>query len=212
MRPPALSNAPLLLAILLAPSWLAACSPTATYGTGEAPEMALIREVTGGIMGGNKKDPIEYQPRAPLVMPPTAQGLPSPVETASAKSPDWPVGYDQSAPTVSVATHANRPPGSEDLLYGAGQAEYRRLKPLTGALPESQRSEPVDSRIASRDIGGKKQREQFRQALTEARGYNRERRFLTDPPTEYREPAATAPAEFEDIKGGGGWLGWLRRP
>ena len=33
--------------------------------------MAMFREVTGGILDKNKKkQPIDYQPRAPLVMPP----------------------------------------------------------------------------------------------------------------------------------------------
>jgi hypothetical protein len=214
MKPPAISTAPWLLAALLTPLWFSGCSPTATYGTGEAPEMALFREVTGGIMGRRKKEPIEYQPRAPLVLPPTAEQLPPPVETAAIASPDWPVD-----PNQSVAGNRSKPPelpGSTDLRYGAAQAEYRRLKPLVGVLPGAHAPMPRDERMATYDliIGGKQQREAFEKAIADAKGHDRERRFLTDPPEEYREPAATAPAEFEDINAsgkGGGWLKWLHR-
>jgi len=63
---PLLSSA-LLLALPLA---LGGCGMgTSTYGTGEMPEVAMFREMTGGLMNKNqKKGPIEYQPRAPLVM------------------------------------------------------------------------------------------------------------------------------------------------
>jgi hypothetical protein len=200
---------PLIFAALAAPVWLAGCSPTATYGTGEAPEMALFREVTGGFLRSNKKEPIEYQPRAPLVMPPTAAGeqLPPPAEAAAAASPDWPID-----PNERIAA---LPDGSADPRYGGSQAEYRRLKPLIGVLPEppstnTSTGSPYDI------VRSKQQREQFRKALAESKGFGRtERRYLTDPPNEYRQPAATAPAEFGNIKseggGGGGFLKWLYR-
>lgn len=208
MRRPAISTAPWLLAALLVPAWLAGCSPTATYGTGEAPEMALFREMTGGLLSRDKKEPIEYQPRAPLVVPPSPEKLPEPRETAAATSPDWPVDPDSHKASVRTTEEG-------DLRYGAAQAEYRRLKPLAGVLPK--RKNPVQRRsehAAAYDIvNSKQQREQFRKALAEKRGLARsERRFLTDPPTEYRKPAETAPAEFEDIDtsgGGGSWFGWL---
>jgi hypothetical protein len=205
MKLPAVSSAPCLLAALLAPAWLAGCSPTATYGTGEAPEMALFREVTGGILTGGKKEPIEYQPRAPLVMPPTAEQLPPPAETASSASLDWPLDPDARVASVTDLTE-------EELRYGGGQAEYRRLKPLVGVLPETPRDDVMDSRQPAYDVvHSRKQRATFQKALAEARGYGGgERRYLTDPPEEYRQPASTAPAEFEDINTSGGGSGLFR--
>jgi hypothetical protein len=80
----AASGAAALLTMLLA-----GCGPS-TYGTGEVPEFAILREVTGGL-GAPKKKPIEYQPRAPLVMPPSAAQLPAPVEPAAeAADVQWP--------------------------------------------------------------------------------------------------------------------------
>ena len=49
-------------------------------------------------------------------------------------------------------------------------------------------------------VHGRQQREKFQAAVAESKGYGRtERRYLTDPPDAYREPAPTAPTEFEDI-------------
>jgi hypothetical protein len=209
MRLPAVSSAPWLLAALFAPAWLAGCSPTATYGTGQAPELALFREVTGGILSSGKKEPIEYQPRAPLVMPPTAtaEQLPPPAETAAAAAADWPLDPDERAAAVPERSE-------EEMRYGGGQAEYRRLKPLVGVLPEPPQQGSMDDRQPAYDIvHSREQRATFQKALAEAEGYgSNERRYLTDPPTEYRQPASTAPAEFENIDtsgGGGGWFRWL---
>jgi hypothetical protein len=186
------------LAALVAVGATSGC--TRNYGTGQAPEMALFKEVTGGLMSRGKKEPIAYQPRAPLVMPASREQLPAPAESAAAASPDWPVDPDQQ---VAENGEAYDP-----------QAEYQRLKPLAGLMPESKvpRSRPTDFEQPAYDIvHSKKQQEQVKQAIAESKGYGRdERKFLTDPPTGYRAPAETAPAEFDNIKGSGGGGGFLR--
>ena len=201
MGRPAISSFPLLLALVAAGA-VGGCSKT--YGTGQAPEMALFREVTGGLMGKGEKQSIQYQPRAPLVMPPAAGQLPAPVETAEAASANWPLDPDQQA--------TGRTYGED---YDP-QAEYQRLKPLAALMPESRVKTDTSENIqpAYDIIQSKQQRKQFQQALAESKGYGRtERKYLTDPPTAYRAPAETAPAEFEDIKGSGsgGFLKWIFR-
>ena len=205
MKNPAFSAVFLPIAVVLAPAWLAACSPTATYGTGEAPEMALFREVTGGLLATEREEPIEYQPRAPLVLPPTqtAQALPPPTDPA-AVNPEWPESRTEQLAETDELNADPRYPGS--------QAEYRRTRALAGAFPVS--PDLDDPSGSPYDIvHSRQQREEFQRALAESKGYGRtERQFLTDPPTAYREPAPTAPSEFEDIDtegGGGGWLKWL---
>lgn len=204
MGRPAICRFGLVATVALTPALIGGCSPTATYGTGEAPEVAMFREMTGGLLSrGKEKEPINYQPRAPLVMPPSSGELPPPAEPAEVAAPDWPVD-----PSQRVASVEER---EEDPRYGGSQAEYRRLKPLAGAFPDRpDLEEPSESPY---DIvhHNKQRRQQFRSALAEARGVGRsERRYLTDPPNAYRKPATTAPAEFENIQGGGGGGGWLR--
>lgn len=193
-----------LIAGLAVPPVLAGCSMTSTYGTGQAPEMALFREVSGGLLNKNeKKEPIEYQPRAPLVLPPSATAeaaqLPPPAETASSASPDWPVSPDDVVADVDARNEDDNP------FNDVSQAEYRRLRPLSGVFPEQA---TVDRPTYDQDSGkteyynsivrSNRQRDEFRQALADAKGYGSrggERRYLTDPPLTYREPVAEAPGE-----------------
>jgi hypothetical protein len=182
---------PLFAVALAAPVALGGCA-TSTYGTGEAPEMALFREMTGGLLSRDKKEPIDYEPRAPLVMPADTKDLPQPVETASAADPNWPI--DPSERAVVAA---------DELDARNGQDQYRRLRPLAGALPVT--AEPAATaaqddrsveraeyyRLVNRNT---RQRQEFTKALAESKGYSRsERRYLTDPPLAYRAPADSAP-------------------
>jgi hypothetical protein len=184
------------MAALLATTGLAGCMKTATYGTGQAPEVALFREMTGGLLSREEKAPIQYQARAPLVAPPSTATLPPPVASAAVASAEWPVDPDQQS--------SGAVPYGDDLPRDdINQAEYRRLKPLAGVLPAAQTdvSWSEENQPAYAIVGNKKQREAFDQALADAKGFDRkERLYLTDPPVTYREPAPTAPTEFENIK------------
>jgi hypothetical protein len=189
----------LFTAAMLLP--LGGCGPS-TYGTGQAPEMALFREVSGGILDKNtKKEPIDYQPRAPLVMPPAtetaaAPQLPAPMETAAAASPDWPMSVEERVAPVDARNEDDNPYNDVD------QAEYRRLRPLAGVFPD-QRTRPTyeldesgKSEYYSSIVHNRRQGQEFKKALAESKGYGRtERRYLTDPPMAYREPVATTPGE-----------------
>lgn len=189
--------APVGAFLALAASGLGGCISTATYGTGEAPETTLLREATGGMLDkldGSEKAQIDYEPRAPLVIPPVAQ-LPEP-----SPAPDqlaggaWPTDHGGESRIVEE--------GGETRSLSP---EYvNRMKPLAGVMNRQEaRRRKLYERDAAKSflVDSNKGREEFEAALVEAEGLNRtERRYLTDPPTQYRQPAETAPAEFEDIK------------
>jgi len=182
-----------LAAAALAAPGLAGCIQTSTYGTGQSPEMAIFRELSGGL-GGQKKEPIVYQPRAPLVMPPSSEGLPPPAETAATANAAWPRDPDQTA-------EGRRQFGDENPRDDVSPEEARRLAPLTamGDLPSGEKGWNENENPAY-DVVNKEKRESFRAALDEADGIRQERRYLTDPPDAFRAPAPSAPAEFEEIK------------
>lgn len=190
-----------LAAALIAATALGGCMSTADYGTGESPEVAIFREMTGGMLSP-KKEPVVYKPRAPLVLPPSAGSLPAPVPAPQVASAQWPDDPDQRAKGVKVFSENPRDEVTPD--------EYRRLKPLAAAARRGRAANAVDSNSQrSNDVATiQKQREQFKAALNNANGFSAERRFLTDPPDTVREPAPTAPQEFEDIekKKGGNFL------
>jgi hypothetical protein len=165
--------------------------------------MAIFHEMTGGL-GHGKKESIEYQPRAPLVMPPSAQ-LPAPVQVASTENAQWPVDPDQTPDGPKVVDEGPRAISPE---------EARRLRPLAGLGGNTSAKYSDDNHQPAYDIVNKKaEREAFKAALDERAGVGgTERRFLTDPPETVRAPAPTAQTEFEEIerKGSGNFLTrWL---
>ena len=182
-------------ALLVSAAGLGGCISTSTYGTGQAPEAAIFQEITGGL-GGRRAEKIDYQPRAPLVLPPSSGQLPPPAESAAAANPQWPDDPDK-----RKANDEERfAEGSEDAVT----PEYaRRLRPLAGMGPAQQAEAPKlhDRHDPTDVLRNKNQGETFKAALAEQQGLGSagERRYLTQPPVAYREPAATAPAEFEDI-------------
>ncbi len=163
---------------------------TANYGTGESPEVAIFREMTGGMLSP-KKEPVVHKPRAPLVLPPSAGQLPAPAPAPQVASAQWPDDPDKRAKAARVYSDE---PGE------VTPDDYRRLKPLTaGTRGTAQagsgpKAEPTSAVAAHQD-----QRKKFEAALNNANGFSTERRYLTDPPETVREPASTAPQEFDEI-------------
>jgi hypothetical protein len=197
----ALRWSPLLVVLPLS---LAGCHP-ATYGTGEAPEVAMFREMSGGLLNRNQpKKQIEYQPRAPLVLPGNAEQLPPPATTASEATADWPVDRDELKAEADARADDGNP------MNDINQAEYHRLKPLAGAFPAQENTSVADD-PSKQDyyrtvVHGKEQRQEFARAVADSKGYTRtERKYLTDPPLTYREPVAgtdgSAPPTIEKPKG-----------
>lgn len=170
---------------------------TSTYGTGESPEIAIFREMTGGI-GKGREEPIRYQPRAPLVLPPSGEHLPPPVENAEVADAAWPRDHD--------SVSGGKEFGDENPRDDISPEEYRRLRPLAAIAGQRPRQtafqrQSDENRNTAYAVVNAEERETFQAALDEADGVGQTgRRYLTDPPETFRAPAATAPTEFEDIK------------
>lgn len=184
--------------VLLASGGLGGCISTATYGTGEAPESTLLSEATGGLFDKDEeKAQIDYEPRAPLVVPPAAQ-LPEPAPPPSQLAAgDWPVEPVEEELEIVMSEGG----GAE---RRAMSPEYvRRMGPLARLMNRGR-----GERVKMSEVGAARSflteqngAEEFAAALAEADGLSSsERRYLTDPPSHYREPAETAPTEFEDIE------------
>jgi len=181
---------------------LAGCSSSTTYGTGERPETAILRELTGGygLTGKKEKEPIAYQPRSPLVMPPAATLRP-PVETAEARAgAAWPSDPDRAGP-IPDDTFAGLSPAEQ-------RAKVKELRGLAGMTGTTGRQAPTVGPSNEEQRGNfyawlrdhKKERDDFKAAYDEQSGAGAKRRYLTEPPDEYRQPAATAPASPPEAK------------
>lgn len=160
---------------------LAGCGG-ATYGTGKTSEQQLLEDVTGVLaLGPRDRETIEYRPRPALVKPPSTAVLPPPQDTlASSANPAWPESPEQRLARVRDEATANqddpfyRSRVVRDMPVAAGQEE---LQDFSNLSPQEQRAE-VQRR---------------RQMVNQ--GDPTTRRYLSDPPLDYRQPSASAPAD-----------------
>lgn len=158
---------------------ISACSGT-TYGTGVTSEEQLVRDLTGALsLAPEKKEPIEYSPRPGIVKPPSTEVLPPPQESvATPENPAWPESPEERLARVRAEATANQ----DNPLY-----RPNIIRDLDNDKPRPQ-TLSVDSRTRE------EQRQEFlRRRQLATQGDPTRRRYLSDPPTEYRQPAESAP-------------------
>lgn len=190
----ALKTAPLAVVVLAA----AVSGCTNTYGTGKSPGLQTVEDIVGiAALSNEPKEPIDYRPRAAIVAPPDTSALPPPGAGDTAPlAANWPVDPD-----------AQR----AQLRADAAAREAAGLPTPKFSLPKSEQTGPVVMRdaeseaLASTAAGGATagNRDEVRKLFADARGGvavdengNPVRRYLTDPPAEYRMPDPTAPVEI----------------
>lgn len=165
-----------------------------------AQEGVLFKNLVNGLgLFGTDKSDIEYKQRAPLVVPPSST-LPRPQEAGAGRSAAWPDDPDvarrkadrESASALFSTTESyranTRPLLSQDELR-RGRVTGRTNGP-EGIVPDHNN---YNNQIAPIRVG----REMAaRQAQTDTSnleyGTEPARRYLHEPPTGYRRPAATA--------------------
>ncbi|GEO85108.1 hypothetical protein GCM10007920_43520 [Ciceribacter naphthalenivorans] len=171
--------------LLLACSALTGCVGSPTYGTDKTAMEQLVDDVGSAASIGsspNKNSGMKYNPRPALVMPPeTARtNLAAPQQSLAGKeNPAWLESPEQARERLVAEADANadNPRYRSPLLAGYG---------TNGTMTESQKWQA------------------FRDARKQQKGaYLDQRRYLSDPPTEYRkadEAALTDLGEPEATK------------
>lgn len=158
---------------------LASCQ-SPTYGTGKSAMEQLADDVGNSVaLGGDPAPKVNYAARPALVVPPNARGqqLAQPQQSVSNREVNsaWLESPEETRERLRAEADANEnnPNYRSPLLAGNG---------TNGQLTETQKWEA------------------FRKAKQEAKGGNvvgnQQRRFLTDPPVEYR---SAAPEELTDL-------------
>jgi hypothetical protein len=142
-----------------------------TYGTDKRANAQLIDDLGGTLsFGGTKPQPISYQPRGGLVKPVNDKELVAPQKSLANKdNPQWVESPEQARERLKMEADANKDNGS-----------YR--SPLMVPVTEGKALTP------------EQQAKAFREARKLQSGaYSDKRRFMSDPPLEYRkvdDPAA----------------------
>ncbi len=179
-----------LLAVAAVGVALAGCT-SMTYGTGTSPAIQTVEDLTGitaGMKGG--KDPIDYSPRPKIVAPPTIAALPPPSDGQStATVANWPNDPDQLKAKVKADAEARAAAGKPDQIkLPAGKFT---AAPIPGERTPTQAELDDMRRQMAASKGG---------MSVDANGAP-VRKYLIDPPVEYRQPDPTAPiAVAEDGK------------
>lgn len=190
---------------------LAGCQ-SPTYGTGTRADVQLMEDVTNAIaLAPPKREKIAYNPRPELVKPADKSALPPPQTDVVAGNAAWPESPEQVRARIRAEADAN-----------AGNPNFRpQIDPSTGdesvanAVPKKpvgstvgRRAERIDQEGGNfsgtgstgfkknplRIFAGKEaKREEINASLAQQEQKPPSRRYLSDPPVEYQDAAATAP-------------------
>jgi len=202
----------LSLSILVVSSTvLAGCVGGTTYGTGVTHEEQTLKGISNIFRLRQKKPAkIEYASRPDLVMPPANSSLPQPLEAeASTSNVDWPETPEQRIARIrGDAVVADIRSGNIPVEEQLRKKDGTRVASASRKKRSVQADRGGNAFIDVLKTGDPEGKEARRRRGQLAYSNSSERKYLTEPPVEYRTPAATAVAgdlgysdeELEEIK------------
>ncbi|MEM9330133.1 MAG: hypothetical protein AAGA53_02335 [Pseudomonadota bacterium] len=179
---------------------LAGCTSGTTYGTGTSHEEDTVKGIVNMLAVSPKDKPdIDYSARPDLVMPANPQALPSPSENAELQDEDWPVSPEQRIADVRASAPEGNWRGSEDipleyqLSEKDGITNSARVYRQSRAHSRSGSDKLIEAiRDDANGVGEGAEARKRREELAYSTGVKR--KFLTEPPVEYRQPSQNAEA------------------
>ncbi len=192
---------------------LSGCMGAPTYGTGTPADEQLMKDVTGILeISPQKNAQIDYKPRPEIVKPADTSTLPPPQQSiATAGNPDWPETPEQTRLRLRAEATANRndpnyrPRVTDSRQQDVASPSADPRNPRMAARIDGKTAAPTTTpRITSNAVNDRSHsnqdttpdnaREEFNRRLAEQnQGSPTQRRYLSEPPLDYRVPAATAP-------------------
>jgi hypothetical protein len=218
-------NARLALLAPLVASGLAlsGCMGSPTYGTDKTAGEQLAGDISGAFsFAPKRKEQIDYKPRPTLVKPAPGQkeALPAPQDSIETASAEWPESPEQRRARLraDATAHQNDPAYQSEIIDDV-QTDPVSVKK---ALAESGSSHPPAWSPADSDKG--RSAEIQRRLADSKQGDPNTRKYLSEPPVQYRVAAGTAPQgelgedEYKkerrlkkeaEGKKGSGWFDWM---
>ena len=186
-------GAPLVACGLL----VSGCMSSPTYGTGKTANAQLTEDLTNIVSMKPKTNPVgEYKPRPELVKPASLTELPAPQESiATASNADWPESPEQKRARIrAVATETRDDPNFEPLVVNdIDVGKTATTKPWT---PTYGRDKIDDQTMPQSNLEARQARDEINKKLAENKqGSSTTRKYLSEPPLAYRQPAETAPVD-----------------
>lgn len=172
---------------------LSGCMGSPTYGTDKTASAQLAGDLTSAftVMPKNKEK-IDYKPRPELVKPaPGQKELPPPQDSIATASADWPESPEQRRARLRAeATLHQDDPDYQAQIVDDVQTDPSAVKT---AMAQSASSHPPAWTPADSDKG---RAAEVKRRLAEAKqGDPNTRKYLSEPPVQYRAAAATAPVD-----------------
>ncbi|MFB9985249.1 hypothetical protein ACFSQQ_09170 [Mesorhizobium kowhaii] len=218
-------NARLALLAPLVASGLAlsGCMGSPTYGTDKTAGEQLAGDISSAFsFAPKRKEQIDYKPRPTLVKPAPGQkeALPAPQDSIETASAEWPESPEQRRARLraDATAHQNDPAYQSEIVDDV-QTDPASIKK---AMADSGSSHPPRWSPADSDTG---RAAEIQRRLAESKqGDPNTRKYLSEPPVQYRVAASTAPQDQlgEDEykkqrrlkkeaegKKGSGWFDWL---
>jgi hypothetical protein len=196
------------VSIMAAGLFLAGCGSMTTYGTGKTPGAQTLEDIGGIVsLGGKRHDAvdIDYKQRPGVVEPPSTAILPPPKskqeeEAQLAMSGDWPKDPDEADKKMRESVQEAAASG-EDLKFtvpGGNKAPTSRAKqiPHSRQLYEEKREGSLDVEEQKKLFADLKR---AKTGSVDENG-NPVRKYLTEPPSDYRTPDPDAPLEITEKK------------
>lgn len=194
--------------ILVAGTLLSGCVGGTTYGTGVTQEQQTIEDLANLVTFRKKRERINYKARPDLVVP-EEKVLVAPVdETASLDDQEWPETPEERIARIrEEAEAANSGDTAQQNRFARSDKRFRSVQPIN----QAQGSAPIGEGIPDvtcdttgnstmRRCTGDEISKAVRAARAEIRSVGKtgyQRRYLTEPPIEYRTPSNTAPVGDE---------------
>lgn len=173
---------------------LSACAGP-TYGTGTPANQQLMEDLTGALSLAPKKSaPVDYTPRPGIVKPPSTEVLPPPQEDiASSGNPAWPESPEERLARVRAeATENQDNPRYRPNIVRDVNTDNTRTARADTTFSETGNVKP-DILSPGKRSSAEQRREFLRRQQIAKQGSPTQRRYLSDPPTDYRQPAEGAP-------------------
>lgn len=195
------SNSFGILALAGAALALSACSGS-TYGTGVTQERQLVSDLAGMVAlgGSKKKTPIDYSARSGLVKPPSSSQLPTPAESVQSDSGYFPQNAEETRSALLDADAEDEGILSKSgevasTLTPAQQAAANKARARARAAQSTNAADRLHAVGSPEEyLELEKRKKAYLERLKRREGPTdkKVRRYLTQPPVEYQQPAQTA--------------------
>lgn len=162
-----------------------------TYGTGKAPGAQTFEDLVGiAALSTAQKEPIDYKPRPKVLAPPSNDLLPPPANGNTAiLATNWPVDPDAQAAKIRAEAAARDAAGKP--------MPFVRLSKTPGDVqPPAPSGDPNKPLTPDELAAARKMFADARGGVAVDENGNPVRRYLSDPPSEYRLPDPNSPVEI----------------